>query len=60
VSTYRLYCLDGADKITLAEWLEADDDQDALGKAGERSDYVNCEVWDRGRLVGRVPSRPAN
>jgi hypothetical protein len=59
VSTYRLYCLDGAGKITLAEWLEADDDADALRKAGERSDYVSCEVWDRGRLVGRVPARPA-
>ena len=55
VPSYRLYCLDGAGKITTAEWLAADDDQDALKQARARKLGVQCEVWDRKRLVGAVP-----
>ena len=53
--SYRLYCLDGAGKITTAEWLTADDDQQALEQARARKLQVHCEVWDRKRLVGAVP-----
>lgn len=30
MASYRLYCLDGAGHIGLAEWLEAEDDAQAL------------------------------
>lgn len=52
--SYRLYCLDGAGKITTAEWLEAADDADATRQAQERKLGVASEVWDRSRLVARI------
>jgi hypothetical protein len=56
--SYRLYSLDGAGNITMAEWLEALDDGDALREARKRQDSVVLELWDRSRLVGRIePSR---
>jgi hypothetical protein len=53
--TYRLYRLDGAGKITAAEWVEADDDEQARLKAHASVDRASFELWDRNRLVGRVP-----
>lgn len=50
--SYRLYRLDGAGKITTAEWIEADGDADALEKARERCKVGSYELWDRNRLVG--------
>ena len=52
--TYRLYRLDGAGKITSAEWLDAADDEDAARQARERGDGGTWEVWDRQRLVTRI------
>ena len=52
--SYRVYCLDGAGKITSAEWLQADSDDEALRQARERASEIPCEVWDRNRLIGRV------
>jgi len=51
---YRLYCLDGAEKITAAEWIEAADDGEAVRIARGMKKSVMCEVWDRSRLVARV------
>lgn len=51
---YRLYCLDGAGKITTAEWLQAADDDDARRQANERKLGVAAEVWDRSRFVARI------
>jgi hypothetical protein len=53
--TYRLYRLDGAGKISTAEWIEAADDEQARLKAHESLNGANHELWDRNRLVGRVP-----
>ena len=50
---YRLYRLDGAGKITTAEWVEADGDDDGLEKARARCKIGAFELWDRNRLVGR-------
>lgn len=54
--SYRLYRLDGAGKITTADWIEAADDHDALTQASERVDGATYELWDRKRLVGRLPN----
>jgi hypothetical protein len=54
VPSYRLYRLDGAGKISSAEWLEATDDEDAASKARMRSLDGTCEVWERNRLIARI------
>ena len=51
---YRLYCVDGAGKITTAEWLEADDDGQALQIARDMGKAVACELWQRARFVARI------
>jgi hypothetical protein len=55
---YRLYCLDGAGKIDLADWIEAADDQQAVAKARQmKNGFAKCEVWQRQRLVARLGSQ---
>jgi hypothetical protein len=54
---YRLYCLDGANKVASGEWIEADDDEAAIEAARERHDGYECEVWQGRRLVARVDFR---
>jgi hypothetical protein len=54
LASYRLYRLDGAGRISSAEWLEATDDEDAARKARERSLDGTCEVWERNRLIARI------
>jgi hypothetical protein len=55
MALYRLYCLDGAGHISLAEWIEAGTDAEALAKARELKDgALKCEVWDDKRLVGSL------
>ena len=54
MSGYRLYCLDGANKVASAEWIEADDDAAAIAVATERHDCYECEVWQGPRLVARL------
>jgi hypothetical protein len=48
---YRLYRLDGVGKIVGADWLEAEDDRQALEDAEERAGGSRYELWDRKRLV---------
>jgi hypothetical protein len=52
---YRLYCLDGAGKITGAEWIDADCDDEAVRIARDMNKPVACEVWQRTRFVARIP-----
>jgi hypothetical protein len=54
---YRLYCLDGVNKVASAEWIEADDDEAAIEAAKERHDGYECEVWQGPRLVARIDLR---
>jgi hypothetical protein len=43
---YRLYCLDGVGGISLAEWIEAADDSNAIKQAQEiKRGALKCEVW---------------
>jgi hypothetical protein len=52
---YRLYCLDGVGSISLAEWIEAPDDADAIRQARERyRGALKCEVWLDERLVAAM------
>jgi hypothetical protein len=54
LANYRLYRLDGAGKISGAEWLEAADDADAERLARDRNSDGVVELWDRNRLVARI------
>lgn len=51
---YRLYGLDGVDKVASAEWIEADDDQAAIAAAEQMMDGHDCELWRGPRLVTRL------
>jgi hypothetical protein len=51
--TYRLYRLDGAGRISAAEWIEAADDEQAREKARSRWPSDGYELWQRNRLVSR-------
>lgn len=57
MANYRVYCIDGVNKVASAEWIEADDDEAALAAAEERFGGFKCEVWDGQRLVGRIDMR---
>jgi hypothetical protein len=49
---YRLYCLDGAGRITLADWIQAETDEEAIEKARKKQQGARkCEIWQRRRLV---------
>jgi hypothetical protein len=53
MTSYRLYCMDGAGRIDLADWIEAEDDAKALANARElKNGALRCEVWQGNRLVG--------
>jgi hypothetical protein len=54
LANYRLYRLDGAGKISSAEWLEAADDADAERQARDGNSGGTVELWDRNRLVARI------
>lgn len=58
MAIYRLYCLDGAGSVSLADWFEADGDVAALAAAKAQHPYaMRCEVWCGLRLVGTLDSR---
>jgi hypothetical protein len=53
VADYRLYGLDGVDKVASAEWIEAEDDDDAIEVAKERMNGRGWELWNGRRLILR-------
>ena len=55
VSAYRLYRLDGSGKIDSAEWIEADGEEAAVTTARASFPDGGFELWQRQRLVRRVP-----
>ena len=57
VAGYRLYCLDGVDKVASADWIEAEDDESAIEVAREKHDGYVAEVWQGRRFVARVDGR---
>jgi len=56
--TYRLYRLDGAGRISGADWIDAANDDEARSQARSQSSSGGYELWERYRLVER--SRPEN
>lgn len=54
MAEYRHYRLDGAGKISAAEWLDAANDEEAVRKVRERKLPCKSEIWDRNRLVARI------
>jgi hypothetical protein len=51
---YRLYRLDGAGRISAADWLDAADDSEARSKAAEQCPSGSFELWQRKRLIHRA------
>lgn len=58
VTGYRLYGLDGVDKVASGEWFEADDDQAAIEVAKTLMDGHDCELWQGQRFVSRIRHEP--
>jgi len=55
MATYRIYCLDNAGHIRLADWLESSTDDDAIAQARKlRPDAQKCELWFKDRLIARI------
>ena len=57
VVDYRLYGLDGVDKVASGEWFEADDDNAAIEVATQMMDGHDCELWQGSRFVARIRHR---
>jgi hypothetical protein len=57
MTDYKLYCLDGTGKIGSGEWIEATTDNEAITLVRAKKLAVSCELWDRNRLVARIPAR---
>lgn len=55
MASYRIYCIDGTGKISLADWIEADSDEAAIARARAVKDAAGkCEIWQHTRLVARI------
>ena len=55
MSAYRVYFVDGVNRFSRAEWIEAETDEDAIRRARPyMQDSARCEIWDRQRLVARL------
>ena len=57
MSGYRLYCLDGVNKVASAQWIEAYDDASAIEEAKRTHQGYECELWQGTRLVARLDLR---
>ena len=55
---YRLYCLDGAGKITKVHEIPAATDEQALAIAKDLKLPTECELWDKGRMVAKLDAHP--
>ena len=56
MATYRLYLMDGLGKIGSVQYLEAQDDREAIQIACEMELNVIAEIWDRDRFVAGIPA----
>ncbi len=57
MAKYIVYCLRASGEIWKSDWIDADTDEDALAAARAMDLPHGCEVWQRDRRVGRVPSQ---
>ena len=56
MAKYVIYCLNERGGFSRSEWIDADNDADALIQARKLRLEQDCEVWLRDRMVGRVPA----
>jgi hypothetical protein len=55
---YRIYCLDGAGKISFAETINAASDPEAIARAHDMKRHtLKCEVWEGRRLVATLSAQ---
>ena len=60
VTEYKIYCLDGAGKISHPpEYIDAQSDDEAVALLQAQRRPVRCEIWEHKRLVSRVPAYPS-
>ena len=52
---YRLYCLNDHGRIAKSHEIEAKSDADALTQARALKLDIACELWNRNRLVAKLP-----
>jgi hypothetical protein len=52
---YRLYCLNDQGSFVRSHEIEASSDADALAQAQALNLEVACELWNRNRLVAKLP-----
>ena len=53
MASYRVYGADGAGRLTRADWIEAQSDDEAMKKAAVIEANGAFELWHKTRLVGR-------
>ena len=55
MTAYRIYFLDGVNRFTRTEAVEAASDEDAVSQARPLiGDSLKCEIWDGERIVARI------
>ena len=58
MTAYRLYFLDGVNRFSRAEWIEAQTDEDAIRRAKPyMREAIKCEIWNKDRLVARLTAQ---
>ena len=53
MAEYRLYGLDGVNKVASGEWFDAEDDETAIEVAKTMMDGHDCELW-KGKRSSRA------
>jgi hypothetical protein len=54
LKTYRVYCLDAAQHMVTADWIEAAGDAEAIARAEADGFGSKCEIWEGQRLVAKL------
>ena len=57
MSTYRVYCIEGADQISLADWIEAEGDEEAISHARTLCGKGRVEIWQKNRLIAKIHAK---
>jgi hypothetical protein len=55
---YRIYTIGRYGHFSSAEDIECADDQEAIQKAQQAVSVCDVELWERRRLIARLPSKP--
>ena len=57
---YRVYLLDGVNRFTRAEVVEAASDEEATRQARNlMNGFVKCEIWNGEKLIARMSADDA-